>query len=256
MTKDLEQTQSLFWQLSQQPKSLSPSEIHKFIKGSSEQDSVNRLEIYAHSYFIRLHESLSEDYPALINEMGEENFYTLTVEYLKECPNTNFDITLASKGLPRFIKEKILSDLALLQWENLSITRNTDPTPTTLEHLNKISPENWGDLFFKRIEASRLLTVQTEAFTNWYKYLKQLNQKLSPLETNQSEMTHVLLWRSGFDCQFQQVSDSEHTLLNNLKDGKEFQALCDDIAVLYPGNSTKAAEFLQRWLTWGIVETS
>lgn len=262
MPRDLLQTQSLFWQLTQNPrgvaavlKDLPLTYLSDFLHGSNEDDCVTRMEIYTQAYFIRIYESLLEDYPATLAVLGEEKFQQLCRDYLQACPSTNFDLTMTSAQLPEFLhsheharEQTWLRDLARLEWENIAVMRTLDPSPLTVKSLQSYPAESWGRLKFTRIVASRLLHVDVEAHARWRQYLKL------PATTYRENPTHVLIWRKGFDSHSQLIDKTENEILQILSRPISFQEICDHIAHFYPGNTHKAAAFLQNWLKLGILE--
>jgi len=61
---------------------VSPAQIESVIERSSQQTSVERLEIYSGAYYARLLECLRAEYPIMAEAMGKELFDEFAVEYL------------------------------------------------------------------------------------------------------------------------------------------------------------------------------
>src|ERR1700722_9090102 len=59
----------------------------QFIKPNKDLSSLERLEIYNQQYWIRLLESLEEDFPGLQTILGSEKFDSLCIAYLMEYPS-------------------------------------------------------------------------------------------------------------------------------------------------------------------------
>lgn len=134
-------------------KDLGLKSLADFLCGADEDDRIARMEIYTYAYFNRIYESLQEDYPATLSNLGEKNFHQLCVDYLQACPSTNPDLALTSTGLPDFLRchdlartRPWLADLARIEWENIAVTRMTDPKPLSLKDLQGIPPQHWGRL--------------------------------------------------------------------------------------------------------------
>src|SRR5271154_236395 len=80
--------------------------VGQFIKPNKDLSSLERLEIYNQQYWIRLADSLQEDFPGVQTILGDERFELLSVAYLTEYPSTFFSLNYLGKHLPKFILEK------------------------------------------------------------------------------------------------------------------------------------------------------
>jgi hypothetical protein len=74
-------------------------------KSTDALSSLERLEIYCKSYWFRLIESLSEDFPGLSTVLGSEAFERLARAYLDDCPSRSFTLRDLGNRLENWLQE-------------------------------------------------------------------------------------------------------------------------------------------------------
>src|ERR1700722_10373585 len=67
-------------------------EAAALIKPNSRLTSLERLDIYSRSYWFRLLNSISEDFPGLLAVVGSTAFERLVKTYLADCPSQSFTL--------------------------------------------------------------------------------------------------------------------------------------------------------------------
>jgi hypothetical protein len=83
----------------------------QLIKPNNRLSSAERLEIYNQQYWLRLLDSLQEDFPGLIALLGDDRFEALATAYLTDYPSNSFNLCELGNRLAQFI-------LAQPQWTN------------------------------------------------------------------------------------------------------------------------------------------
>ena len=68
------------------------SEAAAIIKPNDRLTSLERLEIYSRSYWLRVLDSLAEDFPGVRAIVGSKKFHALSKEYLAQHPSTSFTL--------------------------------------------------------------------------------------------------------------------------------------------------------------------
>ena len=97
------------------------SDINFYIKDTGNLSAQSRLQIYKNSYFERIANALSQDYPVLNAAIGEHAFSSLARDYIKTYPSSDFNLRSTGKFLSDFILSKnpeflMYADLAKLEW--------------------------------------------------------------------------------------------------------------------------------------------
>jgi hypothetical protein len=96
-----------------------------FVKPNSRLTSVERLEIYARSYWFRVLDCLYDDYPGVRAILGDRRFMKLATAFLAQCPSESFSLRNLGSRLPRFILDNpaysaprtaLLADMAHFEW--------------------------------------------------------------------------------------------------------------------------------------------
>ncbi len=96
-----------------------------FVKPNSRLTSMERLEIYARSYWFRVLDCLYEDYPGVRAILGERRFMKLATAFLARFPSASFTLRDLGGRLPAFIKAEqafsaprtaLATDMARFEW--------------------------------------------------------------------------------------------------------------------------------------------
>jgi hypothetical protein len=97
----------------------------EFVKPNSRLTSVERLEIYARSYWFRVLDCLYEDYPGVRAILGERRFMKLATAFLAQFPSASFSLRNLGSRLPQFVADEpafsaphtgLASDMARFEW--------------------------------------------------------------------------------------------------------------------------------------------
>jgi hypothetical protein len=96
-----------------------------FVKPNSFLTSVERLEIYARSYWFRVLDCLYEDYPGVRAILGRRRFMKLATAFLAQFPSGSFTLRNLGSRLPAFIQAQpafsapntpLAFDMARFEW--------------------------------------------------------------------------------------------------------------------------------------------
>ena len=79
--------------------------VAEFIKPNARLTAVERVQIYARSYWYRLIDCVHDDAPGLRALLGEEKFSALVRAYLAKYPSRSFSLRNLSSRLAQFIRE-------------------------------------------------------------------------------------------------------------------------------------------------------
>lgn len=104
------------------------AEATSMIKPNDRLTSLERLEIYSRSYWFRLLDSLTEDFPGLEAIVGRDNFARMANKYLQECPSRSFTLRdlgaqladwLAANPVLLANNRELAMDMARLEWAHI-----------------------------------------------------------------------------------------------------------------------------------------
>jgi hypothetical protein len=99
-----------------------------FIKPNDRLESFERLEIYNRQYWFRIINSFYEDFPGLLQLLGERKFHKLTLAYLARHPSRSFDLRNLGSRLEAFLKKEprwtaphaaLAREIVRLEWAHI-----------------------------------------------------------------------------------------------------------------------------------------
>ena len=99
-----------------------------YIRPNRRLSAFERLEIYNRSYWYRLMDAFSEDFPGLCSVLGRERFNALACAYLTDCPSRSFTLRNLGSRLPRWLARhpeliaeapRLALDMARLEWADV-----------------------------------------------------------------------------------------------------------------------------------------
>jgi hypothetical protein len=103
-------------------------EAAAFIRPNSRLTSLERLDIYSRSYWFRLVDSLSEDFPGLLAALGSTAFERLAKAYLTDCPSQSFTLRNLGSRLEDWLLRnplyagtafELALDMVRLEWAHI-----------------------------------------------------------------------------------------------------------------------------------------
>ena len=115
-----------------------------------------RIGVYSEGWFLRLEESLLDDYPRVSEKLGEEKWEALLHSYLRRCPSSTFNIADVGDRLPGFmvewdpsLKATYLCDLAVLERAIYKVRSIEDSEVWDIQELQTLSLEEAEVLRFE-----------------------------------------------------------------------------------------------------------
>lgn len=126
------------------------AEAALIIKPNDRLTSLERLEIYSRSYWFRLLDSFTEDFPGLEAIVGRERFARLATQYLRQSPSRSFTLRDLGSMLvdwltrnPAYLGEhkELALDMARLEWAHVIAFDEMQAPVLDPEHLLEPSPE-------------------------------------------------------------------------------------------------------------------
>jgi hypothetical protein len=125
------------------------AEAARIIKPNDRLSSLERLEIYSRSYWFRLLDSFTDDFPGLRAIVGEKAFERLACAYLRERPSRSFTLRDLGSQLiewldenPAFVRSHraLALDMARLEWAHIVAFDGPQDPVLDPEHLLEPGP--------------------------------------------------------------------------------------------------------------------
>lgn len=220
----------------------------------------DRMAIYSHAYFARIHSALRDDFGALAAALGDGAFHDLAKLQLMAHPPRTFSLRFVGEDLPRFLQSPAAEvfrrrwpfapDLAALEWALADLFDAPDSPVLARESLSAVAPADWGRLRFRLCGARRVLALDWPVAE-----LREAWAASRPLPALQPRATHVLVHRREERVYHRALSPLEARALELAGEGATLESLCGAVAAALGEDAAveHAAALLERWLAEGLL---
>lgn len=213
------------------------------VRADRDVSAGDRLWIYEHAYFARIHEVLQEDFGAAKAAVGADAFHDLAKLYLMAHPPCSFSLRFAGEKFPGFLAGPVVepligrwpfvADLAALEWTLVDLFDAPDDRLLERSALGRIAAERWGELRFALVRAAQLLRL------DWPVHgLHEVWSEGSVGGASEAQMlppiapvpTAILVHRRRERVVYRAVGRLEELALSLLCGGVDFQTLCGSVS--------------------------
>jgi len=242
----------------------------EFVKPNDRLTSVERLEIYARSYWFRVLDCLYEDYPGLRAILGERRFMKLATAFLAQFPSASFTLRNLGSRLPRFIVENpsftaphapLAADMSRFEWAQVvafdgaalpTLTQDDvlDAGPARLRvalqpYLTVLECAYPVDDFALALKKTGLRGEASNALTSMPRARKAARPRLP-----RPALTFVAVHRQDNMLFFKRLDPQAFAILSALRDGRTLAAACNR-ALRDADPAVDWASRVQEWFrTW------
>jgi uncharacterized protein (UPF0276 family) len=229
--------------------------IQHTFEGSGRFGVVERLEVYAGSYFYRLLAALRELFPRLCFLYGEVGFHNLVTDYVLACPSREPDLRRVGERLPEFIRRHEDGSLLFGETAALELALGTaldarDATPLSEGDLSTIPPEHWPELRFRWAPSTQLIQARCELERLEHCYLAQDRQ--AALEIEPGDERALVVGRRGHATYFRALGRGEASAFEALWHGENFAVACAEVERAGE-QPAELVPWLRRWLADGML---
>ena len=217
-----------------------------------------RIEIYSDGYQLRLIEALMDTYPAVHTLLGDEDFDSLSREYISTHPSRHFSLRYFGSELFKFIKNHpeynefaFLFEMSEFEWNLRNAFDALDAPVLTRDELIAIDPDSWANLKFKIHPSFSSLVFEWNTPLLW-KAIIQDAPPQPPEKLNSSQQW--IIWRPALETQFRSIDSLEALILDQIQQEKTFSDICEFIALeTGAGAEQVAINHLGRWVDEGLL---
>ena len=219
-----------------------------------------RLAVYRHGYFARLHAVLRDDYGALHAVLGEAAFHDLAKLYLMAHPPRSYTLRDVGASLPEFLAGPVAEffearwpfapDLAALEWALVDVFDAPDDRLLDREALVVLPPAGWAALALELVAAHRIF-----AFDWPVHRLRHAFSSQQPMPEIEPRPTQVLVHRHREQVFVRSLGDLEERALAWVREGCDFAAICGRAADEHgdAGSPSEVLGLLEQWLADGLL---
>ncbi len=222
-----------------------------------------RLSIYQHGYFARIHGVLRDDYGALRALFGDAAFHDLAKLFLMAHPPRSHSLRDAGAKLPAFLAGPVAepfrarwpwaADLAALEWALVDVFDAPDRRILDRATLSALPPAAWATLALELVPAHRILALAWPVHR-----LRQAWSSDHPLPALDPSPTTVLVYRHREQVFARSLGEFEARALAMVREGCDFAAVCGRAADEFgdAGSPSEVLSLLERWLAEGLLAAS
>jgi hypothetical protein len=207
------------------------TEIERQINSSAIAKDI-RVEIYRNNVFGNFSSVLGMVYPVIQKLVGDDFFEDLCVKYRNKYPSPSGNLDDYGQQFPKMIgtlknqhKLAYLKDIANLEWKfhRAYFSRNVADFP--IQKFQKLKEEELSEIKFKLHPSCVLIASQFPIFSIWESVESQRK-----LDLNQLLKESVLVERSRFDTNIQNLTEHEFLFLKNIKKGLNLYQIYEEIS--------------------------
>ncbi len=234
-----------------------------WISPNGRTEPQSQLSVYSYAYKARLQEVLSNDFPAMLMAIGDEEFTELATDYIAAYPSQYFSLREFGKHMPDFIYNAIQKDqayqdnlwlyeLSLFEW---TLGQSFDSADAELfqEHdMATIAPESWPDLKFDIHPSVQRLDLEWNTPQLWQALTSDTPTQVSAQLESSSPW---LFWREQLVTRYRSIQADEQLALDTLLQGKNFNEICESLTNTLNDEDIPmcAAGFLKAWISQGLI---
>ena len=237
----------------------SPPLLERF-RSDRDVCAADRLWIYEHAYFARIHDALKEDHGALYAAIGSDAFHDLAKLYLMAHPSRSFSLRFVGDRLPEFLAGPVgepfrsrwpfVADLASLERALVDVFDAADGGVLERASLAGVSPERWPELRFELVAAHRLLRLDWPVHT-LHEAWSADHEMPELIESTTTILVHRRRERVGY----RSIGAFEEQALGLVRDGVDFASMCgfaSDELGEFEG-PRRVLELLEGWMAEGVL---
>jgi len=216
----------------------------RYIKPNDRLTSFERLEIYNRQYWLRVLDSMAEDFPGLRAILGQRRFEDMCRAYLTECPSRSFTLRNLGARLevwlqcnPKWIrgKQTLALDMVRLEWADIRAFDGGAEPALCLEDLSGISVSGARLQLQPYVQLLELhypvddLAIQLREnheradFASNGLMENRKSVRVGPVAALEPKQIFVVVHRIDFSVYFRRIEREEFALLSALRSGKTIE---------------------------------
>ena len=239
-------------------------DIEQVVSRSQALTSIERLEVYGNSYFARLLECLTAEFPAVIHAVGEEVFGGFAFGYLQAYPSTSYTLADLGRQFPQYLEEirpdredneapdwevpdwaDFVIDLAKLErtYGEVFDAPGVEGEPLlSPDDLQAIPPEQWPLAKLQPVPCLRLATFRFPV----HEYATAVRHETDAAPPA-AEPIHLVITRRDYIVRRKTVTAPQFALLTQLAEGATVGDAIATVAATIDGSVERYAEDLRDW---------
>ena len=246
-----------------------------FIKPNDRLSSFERLEIYNRQYWFRLINSFYEDFPGLLQLLGEEKFHKLTLAYLARHPSRSFDLRNLGSQLELFLQQerlwtaphdKLALEIVRLEWAHIVAFDEEALPPLEVDDLLDSDPAGLRVRIQPHVSffacnyavddyllSLRKRTLRQAESSNAVSGPVQVEASLR-LARPKRKKIWLAVHRSDNSVYYKRLEQEAYLILSALRRGNTLQEACEEALTVVSGDDSfpeKLQGWFSQWTSFG-----
>jgi len=239
-----------------------------WVKTQAPLSKSQRLDIYQSSWWVRLSDSIADDYKAVVRCLGDVEFCRLVRCYLQEYPPHSYTLVHAGDRFPEFLESldhltltlPWISDLARFERAKYQAYYAEDSSPWDPQWLVQLTPEAASTLRLRTQPSVSLLRSEWKIAGILKRGLR--NNEGSAKKTGlacRRGASYCVIYRAGWNATYQTLGPLQYRLLQLAMRGATLNewAECAEAALssssLSSSSSGNWVDWLRQWAERGVV---
>jgi hypothetical protein len=230
--------------------------VDAFVVADAKAGAVERMDVYAHAYRLRLAEVLANDFPALRATAGTQDFDRIARAYLDAHPSTRFSVRWFGARLADFLRahepaRPVLAELAAFEWAQGEAFDALDAAALSVDDVAQLPPDAWPGLRLTPHPSLRRLDLEWNAAV----IARAIDEGEEPPEPERGAPVAWLLWRRDLVVRWRSLAPDEAAALDAVRTGTTFGDVCEILCAHVEPDAAAmhAASLLKRWLADGLL---
>lgn len=237
-------------------------ELNAAIAPSPSLSPLERLEVYRSMYPLRCEALLADDYPALREAMGDDEFIALTHAYAYAHPSRSFTMARFGERLPDFIaahtgmsakRRGFLADLARVELAVSQVREAPDAPVLSIDQINAIPSQRWPSVRLQASPAVRYLSLNHPINLTYEAFLAD-----EPLLPIRPQPAWLLVYRKDQRVHRLAIGRRAHCLLEALLAGLPLGRALEESLSIHDGRDVQERVFtwLREWVSEGLFQAA
>jgi len=187
------------------------------------------LEVHQNGYIARLTEALGETFEGTWFIMGDELFFSICEEYIKENKSKLYNLSDYGENFPNFLEQRrdmiaipFVQDMARFDWMFKELFHEKQHISIPLNELQRIETEPNISLILGN--AVRLFSSQFSIYKFW-NLRNQTDAEIKNINYESSE--NLLLYKQNEEIFVKELSDAQFDIISSLISGKSVASVLE-----------------------------
>jgi hypothetical protein len=230
-------------------------DVDDFVVGDATAGAVERMDVYAHAYRLRLVDVLANDFPALEATLGKDEFDRVARAYLDARRPTHFSVRWFGAHLALFLRthapgRPVLAEIAAFEWAQGEAFDARDAPLLTADDVARLPADQWPRLRLTPHPSLRRVDLEWNAAV----IARAVDESEAPPAPEHGPPVPWLLWRRDLVVRWRSLPSDEAAALDAVRAGATFGEVCELLCAHVGPDAAAmhAASLLKRWLADGL----